>query len=167
MNEYVEYIGYFLGFIAALIIAYQDVKDREIHIAAFGLFFMGAISYAFFSGNDEFISNSLINLGLVAIILAILFLIWRIKGSPIRIDQQLGTGDLVMLVALCLWFSPEEFILFYAFSCAALSLMAILLLRIKKIDKDYPIPLAGGLAIFFMLLFPFKPFLLSGLSYGY
>lgn len=162
-----EYIGLTLGLGAALIIAYQDIKDREIHIAAFVLFFLGAISYGLLKENHEFVSNSLTNLGLVVIILAILVLFFRIKGRPIKVDKELGKGDLFMLAVLCLWFSPSEFILFYACSCVILSLIAILLLGTKKIDKGYPIPLAGGLAIFFMILFPFKSILISSLSYGY
>ncbi|MEL6252620.1 MAG: prepilin peptidase [Bacteroidota bacterium] len=151
-----EILCYILGLSSALIIAYQDIKSREIHIGAFLLFLLGALCSYFVEPSKEYFLNSFINLGMVLIIILILFLLFRLRGKEIRVNKELGAGDLVMLGILCFWFSPDEFILFYAISLSLFSIFILLLIALKKIDRSFHIPLAGGLAIFFLLFFPLR-----------
>ena len=156
-----ESLAYILGISGALLIAYQDIKDREIHLLAFLLFLGGAISMYFFNPLPDYWKSSLINLGFVFFMLLAVYLIFRLRGKQLRINKELGLGDILMLGILCFWFNAEQFIFFYALSLSLFSLLALLFIRLRKADKDYPIPLAGGLAIFFLLFFPFRNILWS------
>lgn len=168
--EAFEHISLGIGLLSAGFIGYQDLKDREIHLAAFIVFLAGAILHAFLTLRIAFMSEILINMGIISLIGFLLFLIFWLKGKKIQLDVELGMGDIVMLIALGFWFPPLQFILFYVFSLISLSLIAISFLAFKQVDTNYPIPLAGGLAIFFILLFPlrnvlFDP-LVNYLTYG-
>ncbi|HEX2899615.1 MAG TPA: hypothetical protein VHS96_07850, partial [Bacteroidia bacterium] len=100
------------------------------------------------------------NLIFITTILGIAYIYMRIRHKThTTFQKQLGLGDILYFVAVAPWFSPIQFILFFI-SGILLTLIAIVIfLALRKIPKDWPIPLAGVLAAYWLLFLPFAEIL--------
>lgn len=147
-----------LGMLAAVMIAWQDFRDREIHVLWLSLFgLVGGIGLFLKWGTNLWI-QLLPNFLLISLMLFLLVLAIRLYKGRKVMDQQLGWGDVVMLYALACWWEGMNFLYFYTSSLCLFSLGFLLFQLWGKWEKEAPIPLAGLWSIAFLLSYPFYHF---------
>lgn len=138
-----------VGWLCCLVIARQDFRRREIHVGPLLLFGLLGGIIRFREWGQVFWHFFLTNVLVVAILLGTILLYFRIRGDAEVMDVKLGWGDIVMLLTLAAWMEPFNYLLLYSLTTSVLSLVYGLLRRYKRIDAQYPIPLAGWLALAF------------------
>lgn len=128
-----------------VLIIYQDLRFRRIHILAAGLILVGAFLYV---GIDQIFYSSEVWLiyGFLALNFFIVFIYISLKNgiltNPFR--SQIGLGDFVFLVAIAPIFYLKSYILFFVFG---MLFSLVLFAFLKPILKQKTIPLAGYLSI--------------------
>jgi hypothetical protein len=107
-----------------------------------------ALRGAAFLPVKELVFDSMINVSFVGIQLVLLTLYICIKNKRIvnPINSYLGSGDILLFLALTLGFSPLNFLTFYI-SSILLSLVFFLVWKIITKSKEQEVPLAGILSI--------------------
>ncbi|MEZ5199172.1 MAG: hypothetical protein R2764_23155 [Bacteroidales bacterium] len=141
-------------FILFTIITYQDFKYRAISWYLIPVIFAMLIYKGlqvtelreqanYFFMNAGFV---LIQIGGISLFVSI-----RNKQFTNIINNQLGIGDVLVLLLLCLSFSPINFILFLTASLIMTLLIVIIIFRTFRSNAKH-IPLAGYLAAFFNLV---------------
>jgi len=136
-------------------IAYQDLKDRMIYLFLFplcGLCF-GFLSYK--AMGWLFLTEHLFfNVLFIGITLTVIGVYYRLKYGFTFAKAIVGKGDYWMFFATCFAMSSSAFILFSLASTIAALIVVITLRRIRDRNEDASqIPLAGYMAIFYILLF--------------
>ena len=134
-----------IGTLGAII--YEDFRFRAIHwywLALLGIF-------AFFYSTSS-TTDILANLGFLMIQITGLTLYFSIKNKRIVniIDSQIGLGDLLFFIPLCLLFKPANFLSFFVISLLG-SLIGFIFIQKFWLKKIETIPLAGCMSIFLML----------------
>lgn len=144
-----------IGMVSAGLIAWQDFKDREIHIAYLIAFSLAGIALFFYQKGWESLMQLIPSILMVSLLLLFLVLLTKIWcGKPVM-DRQLGWGDVFMLYGLACWWETYYFLIFYTLSSCLLAFIFLILQKQGKVSKGYPIPLAGIWAGAFLLFFPF------------
>jgi len=132
-------------------IAYQDFKQRAVHVALFialALLLLGLnLSIGFWE--DKY-PQMLVNTLFLAFQFGVLLIYFRIKTGQWGqvMDRKLGWGDIAFLCCLTLYMSFLSFFLFYV-----ISLFFVLLVTLIRKDWRNPekgIPLAGCQALLFI-----------------
>ena len=138
-----------LGFLA-----YQDFKHRAISwigpVVIFGLLaFKGLLALSFSKLGNMFLINELI----LFVQFGILILYFKMKGYTFKSfwEQVMGVGDLLFLVCIAAAFAPFNFILFLL-AGLIFTMLGYGFMTILKIGKGKPIPFAGMLSVFMILL---------------
>lgn len=131
-----------------LFVFYQDLKYRAVNWLAFVvLFVLGIYLSVDTVGAQDTLWNGLLNAGILSIQLLLVFLFYFLKsGKQVRIiNNKLGLGDILMLIALVFSFSPVYYIVFVLASLV-ISLVVTLVQR-----NHQTIPLAGYLGLFYFI----------------
>ena len=142
------YLG--LGLLAALWIAWEDFKSREINVFAFAVFGLLGLLYPQSLLDPLFYLPRILNLLIIAIMLGTIWLVFRKKEGAVM-DQKLGWGDVVMLLCLAIWLETESFLYLFTATTCLLVLGYFILQKSGRLAADHPIPLAGWLSISFTL----------------
>jgi hypothetical protein len=134
-------ILYTLGTIFLLTLIYQDFKFRKISWVLLPLLFtvlvlMAAQHFNWKDASKNFGINASFLL-LQFVLLSVYFSIRKKKLTNI-FDSMIGWGDILMLLVLCMAFSPMNFIFFYL-SSLIFSVVFFLIIRLK----NNTVPLAG------------------------
>ncbi len=145
----VHWLCLLTGGIACLWIAIQDFHKREIHVLLLGILGLSGGITRYLEWKHFFWVSFLSNVALILLLLGLVIAAYRLQGQGPVMDQKLGWGDVVLLLSLAPWMEPLSFLLFYSLCCTGLSLGFVLLWRLGRIQRDYPIPLAGFLALAF------------------
>lgn len=137
---------------ANLVIFYQDVTTRSVvwylfpAVAAIGVLH----AYGELHSWQNVLVQTGINMGMLllqVVLLKLYFILKKQRGG--FIDNQIGIGDILFLIACCGYFSPINFLFFY---CTGLLFSLFLHLVINLVSKGYKqegsVPLAGYLALF-------------------
>ncbi|MGS2765206.1 hypothetical protein [Sinomicrobium sp. M5D2P9] len=158
------------------IIFYQDYRSRMVSLPLFilaillfaGLHFFRADRYVFWISIG-------INLGFISIISGILYLYSRFKLRSAFINGSFGAGDLFFFVAIALGFPPVTFVVLFTFSIVFSLLLHIFPVP-RNLFKPVPVktgehisgknpgepqqtvPLAGYMALFFIVVFIYSLF---------
>ena len=163
-------------------IAFQDFKSRAISwyfipvIFALGLF----VGFSEYNSNDLFGSALLIEWGMSLVFLLFQFTIvysyFAIKFKSFRlnfIDELLGLGDVLFLIAIIPFFSFRNYVLYYSMSLV-FALLAHLISGVliksknkkqkKHVEKEIKadeksqrlIPLLGWMGLFFIGVFVYE-----------
>lgn len=132
-----------------VVVLYQDVKKRTIHVALPILLFLIAIMINFVSSDLDFY-NTLLNIAFVLINILGLTLYFSFKNKAVinPIDTFIGLGDIAFFIAITPLFNLKPFILYFILGLF-FSLIAHGVFSIFK--KSGTIPLAGYLALFLMI----------------
>jgi len=132
-----------------LVVVFQDLKYRAIHVILPILLFVGAI--ARFLILEHAISELLFTVVFLVLVLLGLFIYTSIKSKKIinPIDSSIGLGDIVFFIVIIPLFFSTTYIFF--FSTGMLFTIACHLLFTK--NKEAHVPLAGYLSIYLILLF--------------
>ncbi|WP_062053709.1 hypothetical protein [Aquimarina longa] len=136
-----------LGFLGVII--YQDFKDREVYGFIFPILIslLGILHYQNVV-RINFLYTILINIGVLAILMGILYLYTLIKLKRPFFEEVFGIGDLLFFVALAIGFPTVAFIIILVFS---LLFSLVIWLFLKKESKYDTIPLAGYMSIFLII----------------
>ncbi|WNJ21620.1 prepilin peptidase [Pontibacter sp. G13] len=133
------------GGLCALGIAWQDFRERRIHLA--WLVGLGVAGVGWRYGQSGWWVECGFNLLLTALMTVMVVAFFRLKGERQVMDRLMGWGDVVMLGALASWFDSYQFLSFYALM-TFLSVLGVTICRIlRRLDADFAIPLAGILAL--------------------
>ena len=135
-------------------LTYQDFRHRAISwiapVAVFGLLvFKGLLTLPFMKLGGDFLVNELI----LIVQFSILIIYFRLKGYSFKgfWENVMGIGDLLFLVCISAAFAPFNFILFLL-AGPLFTMLGYGLMILFKIGKEKPIPFAGLLATFMILL---------------
>lgn len=134
---------------ALLTIAYQDYKDRMVFwflypIVGFLGFFIQK-QYGLLWTVVAF--NTIVNLIFISIMLAILWMYAKLILKKKLINEAIGIGDILFFAFLSFCFPIVSFVFMFAM---ALIFSLVIHLIFSK-DKKETIPLAGYMAVFFLI----------------
>ena len=143
-----------LGILSAII--YEDFRFRAIHWYWLVLLSISAYFYAS-TPMDEVLTN----FGFIFIQILGLTVYFSIKNKNFVniVDHQIGLGDLLFFIPLCLLFNPTLFLIFFVISLTV-SLIGFLLIQKFWLKKMKTIPLAGCMSIT-LIVFLFAEFKIS------
>jgi hypothetical protein len=134
---------------ALLTIAYQDYKDRMVFwflypiVGLLGFFIQK--KYGLLWTVVAF--NTIVNLIFISIMLAILWMYTKLILKKKLINEAIGIGDILFFVFLSFCFPIVTFV--FMFVMALIFSLGIHLIFSK--DKKETIPLAGYMAVFFLI----------------
>jgi hypothetical protein len=144
-----------LALLCSLLISWQDIKAREIHLVPVVLLAASALAARWPQAGAALFSTLLLNYLIVALMMSLVVISYRLRGYRQVMDQVIGWGDVLTLLALASWMDTLEYLMFHTACLMFFGLGAALLRYVRVIRADYPIPLAGllTLAFFFYQLF--------------
>ena len=131
-----------------ILIFFQDVKSRMIHILLpLGLFLVGM--FYRYDLQLDYISM-LYSLLFVVVVLLGLFLYTLLKKNDKKsFNKSIGLGDILFFIAVIPFFDERNYFLFFI-TGMLFSLLAFIILSF--FTKSELIPLAGFLALYFIVL---------------
>lgn len=129
-------------------ITWQDFRTRLI-----SAWLLPALAVVLLLGESDLVDSSTVihntSVNIVLLLLLFIFLMaWfsiRQKRLTFIIDQQIGLGDLLFLVAVAPVCAPLNFCLFFSASCAVTLVFGVIRALIRKPLTSFP--LAGVMAI--------------------
>lgn len=130
-------------------ITVQDFRSRMLVWWLLPLLLIGLLIFSLEQNTfTELVPHFLINLAFVALQLLLLMLWFSLRNRRFvrLIDTHIGLGDVLLLVCLCVVFSPINFILFVT-SGLILTVLGVVAVRVVRKETSPLIPLAGLLAI--------------------
>lgn len=132
--------------LSLLSICFQDMKDRKVYWFLF-LFVTLCSGYLYYTNtlSELFLTTSLINLGIVGVILGVLALYSKYKLKT-SLKNVFGLGDALLFIGLCVAFPITSFIVFFVFSLLFSMFIHFIL---KHRMKNTFVPLAGYMSLFF------------------
>ncbi len=130
-----------VGTLSAII--YEDFRFRAIHWYWLVLLVIAAYFYSTTPTNDVLANFSFLFVQIVG-----LTAYFSIKNKRLVniVDSQIGLGDLLFFIPLCLLFKPAIFLFFFIISLTA-SLIGFLLIQKFWLKQLTTIPLAGCMSI--------------------
>jgi hypothetical protein len=139
--------------IAYLSICYQDFKAREVYLLTYavlyGVFLISILSNRFALNIDFVIINTCILVAVICLLLVYYILRYQ-DTTVIRLKASVGWGDVLMLPAFIVCFSPGNLIVVFIFSLV-LSL-AFYVVSNSRSSRVKTIPLAGIQALVLSVL---------------
>lgn len=151
MEQIVKYIA----IVCLGVIIVQDFGTRFISAIPIFLIFSSGIARSFLTTVVSIYPDIVINISMIVIILLVAYGFARLRGKKTFIDSQFGTGDILLLLALAVWFQPMTFIWLFTVS-SILALLGSGILRYIFAREDHKIiPFAGwiGIASIISILF--------------
>jgi len=134
-----------------MLIAYQDIKDREVYAFIFPVLAIGLGMLHYFNVYPvQFFMATGINLIVVLMILGILYVYTRLRIKKPFFKEVFGLGDALFFVALALGFPTVTFVVILVFSLL-FSLLTWIVFKRSVVHST--IPLAGYMSIFLGVLF--------------
>lgn len=142
--------------ITAAVIIYQDLKSRTVIWIVFPvLWILGVIqNLTSLTPGIIVIKYLVTNTAFLIIQYILLMAFYYLKEKKVSIiDNKIGLGDILFLISCSAFFSPINFIVFYA-SSLLFTLIVYLALKIHffKVNQSDTIPLAGLQSMFFILI---------------
>ena len=137
-----------LMIVLLLWIFYEDIKERKITlISMLLLLFLGAYLHYEKQILEVFLINSIVNLTLVVLVVAILWVYskFRLKSELFKV---FGTGDFLFFLFLAVSFPITTFLVI--FSCSLIFSLLVSIVFQKRIKRW--VPLAGLQALFLSVL---------------
>ena len=141
-----------------ILIAYQDFRYREIHIA---LFLMVSVFF-FIDGQSnmpflKYLLNVSYNMIFVLAQFLFVYVFYAIRGYGFKslATDIIGTGDILFIVILSLAFPWQSFFLYYI-GGLVFTLLIWLLLKYSGTVRNKLIPFAGLLSVYCALLLVFE-----------
>jgi len=147
-----------LAIVAALML-YQDIRLRLVTWLLFPAIAIMGVIYSLTNSISvkTLLMNSIINFGfLITQFMIVKLIFWLKTKRPHEnkiIDQKLGVGDVLLMIACIFYFPPFSFLLFYCLSLVFVLAMHLIsvVIRSKKKAFDKTIPMAGYQALFLVI----------------
>lgn len=142
------YLARGLEIVAATVLAlmcYQDWRARSISWPAFPVLGGALLALRLLHEPVALVGLHLaINMGLVAALVAALWLYVRLRFHSLALRDCLGSGDVLYWAVVAVYFSPDAFLVYFLSSSVAALLVAGLAQRYRAPAPDaYRVPLAG------------------------
>ena len=155
-NEPFAWVLFGLAAVSCLIICFQDLRTRWVHILPLGILGGSGIGHHLLLRPENYWPQVGFNFVFISSILGIvgLYLLLRRKRF---IDHSLGMGDVVFFYMAACWLGAEAFLWFFTTGILIVLLLVLgmgLLTAPSSKGSDYPIPLAGGMAAYLLLFYP-------------
>lgn len=132
------------------IMAYQDMRDREVSWLLFPLLGISlGLTFGLQVGLTVFLYTILLNLVLVTVMVALLWAITKFIFKKTFLDVSFGLGDLLLLYVFALGFPTMTFV-YLLVGSLLFSLLAFLLM--KLILQSQTVPLAGLMGLFLIAM---------------
>jgi len=131
------------------VIAYQDVKERQVSWILFPLAaVLSVINSQYIISLNELVLHFFVNVLVVGVLVICLigYIYLRFKDSGTRLWNYLGLGDVLFFLVIACSFSSINFILF-----TILSLILVILASLFQSSKMRTVPLAGYQALCLIL----------------
>jgi hypothetical protein len=150
---------FFVTALLLIIIAYEDFKNRTVHVFLFPVLLIVAIGYAYcWLSGVEVLKNTLINacfLVVQGLLLVFYFVIKHKKWINIT-EAYIGWGDILFVIVTTPLFTPIAYVFFYLSSL----IMTIFFVTIYKVARQKMkfIPLAGVQALWLLILLYYHQF---------
>lgn len=146
------------------LIAYEDIRSRQIRLVLLILSFITLLGYLStqFSA-DMLLQRSFFNLVYIMFLCLciILYISFKHRRPNFNLNRYLGTGDILFWIILVPYFDLILFALFFV-----ISLLVSLFLHMVFTKKNELIPLAGYQSICFIFYLILEPYLSIGFSYN-
>ncbi|MEM0998352.1 MAG: prepilin peptidase [Bacteroidota bacterium] len=152
--HWLETIAIILGSAAAVVIAYQDLRQRIVRLIPVLVVFVAGIVFAYGHRTPGQLLNLGINAGLVTGILLMAGLILRLLKLPGFINRRIGLGDVLLFYAIAPWLPPLGFALFLPSGMVILLTGVLLLMLSGRLAHDQPLPIAGGMTTCALIFVP-------------
>ena len=140
--------------IALAVIVFQDFKYRAISWYLIPLAFLTLLAKGLATTTTIiFFENSFFNAVFILLQLILISVYISIKNKKRTniVNSYLGIGDILFFAVLCVAFSPANFIVFFIVSLV-LTLIGFIVYKIIFKSAKAEIPLAGAMAVLFILL---------------
>lgn len=151
-------ISIFMG-----VMVYQDFKDRSISLI---MVILTAIlvswSGYYYLEINQILKFAAINVAIISIHLFVVSIYYFLKNRKLTmiVNNQIGLGDILVLIVVCFAFSPLNFTTFLMLSLALTLLFHQLGRQIWKGSAE-TIPLAGYLSLFYIITLLYSQFLIN------
>lgn len=141
-----------------LTVSIQDFKERNLYawlLLAVGILL--SLSYFLETKPVQYMANIGMNLGIIALMIAVLYLYAKLKLKT-ALSEALGLGDILFFISMAIGFPLGSFIVLFSFS---LFFSLVVYIMLKPSLKGKNVPLAGlqSIFLFFVLgvnwIFPF------------
>lgn len=139
--------------ISCLVILLQDFRSRWVHILPLGLLGLSGFAFHLTLQTPGFWMQTAFNAGFILIILILAGVYLRMRGK-VYLDHSLGRGDVVFFFMATPWFSGQQFLWFFVSGLLLVLLGVFCFSMVRGQNRNYPIPLAGGLAAWILCFFP-------------
>ncbi|MEZ4850675.1 MAG: hypothetical protein R3B93_19075 [Bacteroidia bacterium] len=150
MGEYITYICLLIGLGCSVYITFEDFRTRYISWYPLAGLFLSGVFFHWEYSLEYWTLSAGLNLGFILLMLAVLVIYLRLKGVKGIMDTYLGWGDIVMMIAVLPWFSFEQYIFWYVGSTIFALMVSLFIIKLRKKEKDYPIPFAGYMGMMFV-----------------
>lgn len=146
-----EIISILVGGLCALVLLFQDLRSRSIHIIPTILLGISGVAYSLESGMLNAGINILQNLIFIGLILGTVWLYFRIREGGKFWDEKIGWGDGLFLLMSITWISGLSYLLFFVSGLILLLLGIAILAVARSSASNLSIPLAGLLSPWLMV----------------
>jgi hypothetical protein len=157
-------IGLKLLMIAILcLILFQDIKERMVYWFFYPLIgVVGAFVQLFYLPKEVFLFYTVVNL---MIVFFVLFISWiyisKIKKQK-YLNESIGLGDILFFCFLSFCFPTTSFVILFVFS---LFFSLIIFQFVHKKNNSDSVPLAGLMALFYVLIYTSSIFIFEELIF--
>lgn len=127
-----------------LVIVWQDIKSLFISVWALVLLIILSAIHAYLNTSVFFWEDVLLNLAVVVFNISLLafYIQLRYRNAKIFFETYFGIGDVLMLVAMAIYFPIPDFIFFLTGASIFSLLVYLVFKKIKLLTHQY-VPLAG------------------------
>ena len=138
--------------IICFFIIYQDFKSRNVSVYVLACFIALALCQLLIGFSQHALKYTFVNMALLfgIFILQTAFISLKKKRLINPIDKTIGLFDVLLLLLLCCWFSPKNFLYFFIGSLTV-AMFHVLYQKTFTTSKNTLIPLAAYICIFFMI----------------
>lgn len=138
--------------LSCLVICFQDFRSRWVHVFPLGMVGICGFAFQLVIQTPGFWLQTAFNAGFILTLLVIAGVYLRIRGKA-YLDHSLGWGDVVFFFMATPWFSSQQFLWFFVSGLLLVLLGVLCFSIVSRHSKQYPIPLAGGLAAWMICFF--------------
>lgn len=144
-------LPYLITAMGAIMICYQDIKSRLIHLSSFVVFGAGLIMSVY--AHERFWDNFLLNVGFLFLLMCSLklYVMFRNGYKERLLDRYIGKGDLLILLLFCVSYNLYNYLCVILLGCM-LAIGFFLSKRLLSGIVIVRIPFAAFLSIVHMIV---------------
>ncbi len=147
----------FILFTALIIVFYQDIKKRYLHLFTILYLLLSIVISNYFTFGYIVSMEIIFNLIYLTVLIGILFIYFKLRFKSWRlIDSGLGMGDVVFWVVISFYLNFTSFLIWFNLSLIVSLVIHFLLKNKLWYGSSKKIPLAGLQSMFLMFFILYK-----------